>query len=114
MNEIKETLRVLLEYFWNTVSIKNNEYGNSHSIMENIMQTKYWQYSIAGLLLPLLFSPSSFAAPSLSPSDYLSHQLARPVITFTGGTAFNSNLGESKNFPAQDGFFSFFNYSDNH
>ncbi|MES2217102.1 MAG: porin family protein [Pseudomonadota bacterium] len=78
------------------------------------MRNKRW-WSIALLACGSFLSTSTFSATStLSFKNIFNPEGWRPFFTVTGGAAMNSDAGDSKNFPAQNDIFSYFNYTANH
>jgi opacity protein-like surface antigen len=65
------------------------------------------------LLSGFLFSTQVFGATTTPFLDYFKHAFWHPIVTLSSGVAFNTNAGKPENFPAQNGIFSFYNYSVN-
>lgn len=70
-------------------------------------QWKAEQYIFYLWLLPLIFASPAIANTSKP-------RFWHPIIIFTSGAVFNSDAGQSKYFPPQNGILSFYHYSATH
>lgn len=75
---------------------------------------RMWTRLIYFFIFSSFFFPLAFAnCFSNCIPDCLYNRYWRPVLIFSGGTAFTSDPGVSKNFPPQDGIINFYDYAVN-